>query len=114
MAVAGRRNDAAAERRQLPLDPLPVGRQNLLDERLIALRVARAGHLALQLDRADDVREQKCLEFGHGSPAGRYSSWGEGSASRRPARLKRIKKARPAFACRRDGLGLVDHLNTWG
>ena len=59
MPVAGRRNDPAAERRQLPLDPLPVRRQNLLDERLVALRVAVARHLALQLHRADDVREQK-------------------------------------------------------
>ena len=47
-------------------DPRPVRRENQLDERLITFGVARARHLALQLDRADDVGEQKCFEFGHG------------------------------------------------
>ena len=65
MAVAGRRNHPAAERRQLSLDPLAVRRQHLLDKRLVALRIAVARHLALQIHRADDVRKQKRLQFGH-------------------------------------------------
>ena len=42
-----------------------VRRENQLDKRLVALRIAAARHLALQIDRADDVGEQKRLQFGH-------------------------------------------------
>ena len=65
MPVAGRRNDPPAERRQLALDPLAMRRQHLLDERLVALGIAVARHLALEIHRADDVRKQKRLQLGH-------------------------------------------------
>ncbi len=44
MPVAGRRNDPPAERRKLPLDPLPMRRQHMVDERLdrAPYRYARA------------------------------------------------------------------------
>ena len=57
MPVAGRRNHAATQRRQFPLNPLAMRRQNAIDECLIALRIAVPGHLALEIDRADDIRE---------------------------------------------------------
>jgi hypothetical protein len=65
MPVAGRRNHPASELHQPPLDPLPMGLQNLLDKRLIALRIVLARHLAFEVHRADDVGEQDRLELGH-------------------------------------------------
>jgi hypothetical protein len=46
-------------------------------ERLIAFGVAMTGHRSLEVDRAHDVGEQKCLELGH---IGRYSSPRDGPA----------------------------------
>ena len=65
MPVAGRRNDPPAKRRQLPLDPLAMRREHLVDERLVAFRIAVPRHLALEIHRADDIRKQDRLQIGH-------------------------------------------------
>jgi len=65
MAVPGRRDDAAAELGEPDLNPLPMGGQNRLNERLIALRDASAGHLVLETHRAADVGEDEGFQLGH-------------------------------------------------
>ena len=65
MAVARGRNNPPAKRCEFPLDPLTMGRQHLRNKRLIALQITLPRHLALEIDRANDIGKQDRFQVGH-------------------------------------------------
>ena len=99
----------------------PVRREHQLDERLVALRIAVARHLALQIHRADDVREQKSSSarpyaINHRGLSSAYASiaptsWPPYDAGsmllNRSHLLTRTNKKSPPYHQRQDGLSLL-------
>src|SRR3954449_11045769 len=115
MAIPRCRHHAPAERRKLALNPFPMRLKHLIDEGLVTLRIAMAGHLPLELHRAHDIGKQNGLQIGHTYQSSDVYS---NRQSRRPlsppplaaprseARPGPTKK--PALPNRQDGLASLD------